>query len=100
MKNESAVGNLEVEAGDLDPAAQVTIKLQENTRPRTLQFQEIPVGGYFEYRGRRYLKLALSMASDEDRNGSIFMAQVEVLPDPFSRSGPTPETIDRLRKLP
>ncbi len=42
-------------------------------------------------RGRRYEKLALSMASDEDRNGNIFQAQVEVLPDPFLRNGPGPE---------
>ena len=53
--------------------------------PTTIQFQEIPIGQFFEYRGRRYRKLALSMASDEDRNGNIFQAQTEVLPEPFSR---------------
>ena len=63
--------------------------------PSTIQFQEIPIGQHFEFRGRRYRKLALSMASDEDRNGTSFMAQTEVLPDPFSRTGPTPEPIDR-----
>ena len=51
--------------------------------PSTIQFQEIPIGQYFEFRGRRYKKLALSMASDEDRYGNIFQAQTEVLPDPF-----------------
>jgi hypothetical protein len=51
--------------------------------PSTIQFQEIPIGQFFEYRGRRYRKLALSMASDEDRNGNIFQAQTEVLPDPL-----------------
>jgi hypothetical protein len=71
-----------------------------NPMPRTLQFQEIPIGQFFEYRGRRYRKLALSMASDEDRNGNIFQAQVEVLPDPFLRNGPTPEPIDRRKTSP
>ena len=66
----------------------------------TIQFQEIPIGGYFEFHGRRYRKLALSMASDEDRNGNIFQAQTAVLPDPFSRSGPTPKPIDRLKPSP
>jgi hypothetical protein len=51
--------------------------------PSTIQFQEIAIGQYFEFRGRRYKKLALSMASDEDRIGTIFQAQTEVLPDPF-----------------
>jgi len=50
----------------------------------TIQFQEIPIGQHFEYRGRRYRKLALSMACDEDRIGNIFQAQTEVLPDPFA----------------
>ena len=58
------------------------MKTEANT-VRTIQFQEIPIGGYFEFRGRRYRKLALSLASDEDRNGNLFMAQTEVLPDPF-----------------
>jgi len=56
--------------------------------PSTLQFQEIPIGAHFEFRGRRYQKLALSMASDEDRNGTIFMAQTEVGPDPIPRIDP------------
>ena len=47
--------------------------------PSIIQFQEIPIGQHFEFRGRRYRKLALSMASDEDRNGTSFMAQTEVL---------------------
>ena len=60
----------------------------------TIQFQEIPIGQFFEFRGRRYRKLALSLASDEDRNGNILQAQTEVLPDPFSRSDPSPEPFD------
>ena len=51
--------------------------------PSTIQFQEIPIGQHFEFRGRRYKKIAPSMASDEDRNGNIFQAQTEVLLDPF-----------------
>ena len=57
-----------------------------NPMPPTLQFQEIPIGGHFEFRGRRYKKLALSMASDEDRNGNIFQPQTKVLPDAFLRA--------------
>ena len=53
----------------------------------TIQFQEIPIGQHFEFRGRRYRKLALSMACDEDRMGNIFQAQTEVLPDPFASIG-------------
>jgi hypothetical protein len=51
--------------------------------PPIMQFQEIPIGGHFEFRGRRYQKLALSMARDEDHYGNIFQAQTEVLPDPL-----------------
>jgi hypothetical protein len=50
----------------------------------TIQFQEIPIGQHFEFRGRRYQKLALNMANDEERNGTIFMPQTEVLPDPLA----------------
>ena len=53
----------------------------------TIQFQEIPIGQHFEFRGRRYRKLALSMACDEDRIGNICQAQTEVLPDPFVSTG-------------
>ena len=51
--------------------------------PPTIQFQEIQIGQHFEFRGRRYRKLARNMAGDEERNGTIFMDQTEVLPDPF-----------------
>lgn len=55
---------------------------------RILQFQEIPIGQHFEFRGRRYQKLALSLARDEDHYGNIFQAQTEVLPDPFAPRTP------------
>jgi hypothetical protein len=48
--------------------------------PLIIQFQDIPIGGHFEFRGCHYQKLALSMAGDEERNGNIFMAQTEVMP--------------------
>ena len=51
---------------------------------QTIQFQEVPSGQFLELRDRRYRKLALSLASDEDRNGAIFRAETEVLPDPFA----------------
>jgi hypothetical protein len=79
MKIESVTQTRVVRAGGAKPAPCRT------GRPPTLQFQEIPVGGHFEFRGRRYRKLAASLARDEDRNGNIFMAQTEVLPDPLAR---------------
>jgi hypothetical protein len=54
--------------------------------PPTIQFQEIPIGQHFEFRGRRYRKLALNLAGDEDRYGNIFQAQTEVLPDPLPQA--------------
>ncbi len=51
----------------------------------------------FRLRGRQYQKLTLSMAGDEDRYGTIFMAETEVVPDPLSQ--PTQPT-DRLKPSP
>ncbi len=45
------------------------------------QFQQLPIGARFEFRGRRYEKLALSLAGDEDRCGNVFHAATEVLWD-------------------
>ena len=44
--------------------------------PTTIQFQEIPIGQRFEFRGRRSKKLALSMAEDEDHYGNIFLLKL------------------------
>ncbi len=44
----------------------------------TTQFRELPVGARFTYRGRLFVKLALSMAEDEQRNGTIFPDEMEV----------------------
>lgn len=58
----------------------------------TIQFQEVPIGQHFEFRGRRYKKLALSMASHEDRYGTIFLAQTGILHDPLRQAkGRPPE---------
>ena len=43
-------------------------------------FCELPIGARFEFRGRRYEKLALSMAGDEERCGHAFHGVTEVLP--------------------
>ena len=41
-------------------------------------FYQLPLGARFEFRGKRYEKLALSMAGDEDRCGNIFQEEAEV----------------------
>ena len=89
MKKESEPQK-QVDAAGPKPAPIVPSMLQKITspsspRPPTVQFQEILIGQHFEFRGRRFKKLAVSMASDEDRNGTIFQAETEVLPDPFAR---------------
>lgn len=48
----------------------------------TVKFNQIPVGARFEFRGRRYQKVALSMAHDEDRYGNVFLDYTEVIPEP------------------
>ncbi len=44
-------------------------------------FWQLPIGARFEFRGRRYEKLALSMARDEERCGNIFQDEAEVIWD-------------------
>lgn len=44
-------------------------------------FWQLPIGARFEFRGRRYEKLALSMARDEERCGNIFQYETEVVWD-------------------
>jgi hypothetical protein len=44
-------------------------------------FYRLPLGARFEFRGKRYEKLALSMARDEERCGNIFQDEAEVLWD-------------------
>jgi len=97
MKKESEPQNQVDAAGPNpapnDPSMPQRIASPSSPRPPTFQFQEIQVGQHFEFRGRRYKKLALSMASDEDRIGNIFQAQTEVLPDPLPRTILHPKVI-------
>ena len=46
-----------------------------------MTFNEVPLGARFEFRGRRYEKVALSMARDEDRFGNVFQDYTEVVAD-------------------
>jgi hypothetical protein len=46
-----------------------------------MQLYELAVGARFFFRGRRYEKIAMSMARDEDRIGNIFMGETEVTAD-------------------
>ena len=97
MKKESEPQD-QVDAASPNPAPDAPSMPQRIASPSspsspTLQFQEIQVGQFFEFRGRRYKKLALSMASDEDRIGNIFQAQTEVLPDPLPRTILHPKVI-------
>ena len=91
MKKESEPQN-QVDAASPTPAPKDPSMPQRIASPSspsspTVQFQEIQVGQFFEFRCRRYRKLALSMASDEDRIGNIFQSQTEVLPDPLAQHG-------------
>ncbi len=45
-----------------------------------LLFKDVKVGERFEFRGRRYEKVALSMAHDEERMGNVFQDVAEVVP--------------------
>lgn len=54
----------------------------------TLRFGELPLGGRFEFRGRRYEKLALSLARDEDRCGNIFQAETLVCTEQAGGTAP------------
>jgi hypothetical protein len=46
-----------------------------------MRFYELAVGARFFFRGRRYEKLAMSMARDEEQFGHAFMAETEVTVD-------------------
>jgi hypothetical protein len=43
------------------------------------RFSALPIGARFEFRGRRYEKLARSFAGDEDRCGNVFQGETEVV---------------------
>lgn len=43
-----------------------------------MQFYRLAPGARFEFRGKRYMKTAASMANDADRIGSVFLGETEV----------------------
>lgn len=55
-----------------------------------IQFQQLPIGARFEFRGRRYCKEALAMACDEDRCGNIFQDTAQVFWDRRPGEEPRP----------
>lgn len=55
-----------------------------------LTFCQLPVGARFEFRGRRYEKLALSLARDEERYGNVFHDHTEVCWDRRPGEDPRP----------
>ena len=59
---------------------------------RAMKFYELAVGTRFFFRGRRFEKLAMSMAEDEERVGHIFMADAEVTADGEALLLPPEET--------
>jgi hypothetical protein len=46
-----------------------------------MTFKEVPIGARFTFRGREYLKLALSVADDDKRDGHVFQYECEVESD-------------------
>ncbi len=62
-------------------AREVPTKDVTQNRAPIVLFCQIPIGARFEFRGRRYCKLALSLAQDEERFGNVFHDSTEVLPD-------------------
>jgi hypothetical protein len=69
-------------------------------------FWQLPIGARFEFRGRRYEKLALSMARDEERCGNIFQYETEVFWDckpgeqPLAARAPEPHWTSYLSPAP
>jgi hypothetical protein len=45
-----------------------------------MRFYQLARGARFEFRGKRYLKTAMSLAQDADRIGNVFQAETEVTP--------------------
>jgi hypothetical protein len=45
-----------------------------------MQFYKLATGARFEFGGRQFHNVAMSMAEDTDRNGSAFWSGMEVTP--------------------
>jgi hypothetical protein len=46
-----------------------------------MKFYELAVGAWFILRGRRFEKIAMSMATDEQGLGSLLIGETEIVPD-------------------
>ena|SRR2546426_688055 len=53
---------------------------QKEMKMITIKFCEVPVGGRFEFRGKRYEKMDAQFGRDEDRDGNLFHPRTEVIP--------------------
>ena len=45
-----------------------------------MQFYQLAKGARFEFRGKQFEKIAMSMAEDEERNGYVFQGETEITP--------------------
>lgn len=45
-----------------------------------VQFYQLAKGARFEFRGKQFQKIAMSMAEDGERNGNVFQGETEVTP--------------------
>ena len=45
-----------------------------------MQFYQLAKGARFEFRGKQFEKVAMSMAVDADRNGNVFQGETEIKP--------------------
>ena len=61
------------------------------------RFDAIPIGARFEFRGRRYEKLAFTLAGDEERCGNHFHGATEVV---CATPAPAPAPPSRLAHRP
>jgi hypothetical protein len=46
-----------------------------------MRFYELAVGAPFIFRGRRFEKIAMGMANNEQGHGSVFLGETVVVPD-------------------
>jgi hypothetical protein len=46
-----------------------------------MKFYQLAIGARFIFRGRRFEKVAMSVAENEEKLGKVFMGATEVVPD-------------------
>jgi hypothetical protein len=46
-----------------------------------MKFYELAIGARFVFRGRRFEKIGMGMAKEEQGLGSLFMGETEIVPD-------------------